>query len=111
MFGPRPLVLGKAIVNAEMKVDLSIEANPANNECDSYLTLRVKQGSPKCRISERSLEFRWFFSSYCLRDFLEIGSRSNLLFSSLTSQPPIYIAKRRQNYWIVSRWFQETRTA
>ena len=61
VFGRWQLILGKAIGNAEIEVASSIEANPTTNEREVYLTLRVKQGRPKYRISERSLGFRWFF--------------------------------------------------
>ncbi len=54
-------ILGKEIGNAEIVIDSSIEENRLTNEREVYLTLRVKQGGARYRISERSLGFRWFF--------------------------------------------------
>ena len=61
VFGRWQAILGKEIGNAEIEVASSIEANPASDEREVYLTFRVKQGRPRYRISERSLGFRWFF--------------------------------------------------
>lgn len=79
IFGKWKSVLGSDIGNKELDIQIDVQGGSGNNR-EVFLTLSVKDGYNKFKISERSLGFRWFFCFLLFTRFFRVADGQGAIF-------------------------------